>query len=435
MKKNISLIILFLMLFSNAVFSANTTNAKLKQLESQVKQLQQQIKQLKKDIQKDSSYEQRIAALESYALSLIEAIANMQEQLDDNTDEMERMSDAQETKPSISLYGTLVAEKVTNQNSLLDGQSFELVISGQPHKRISYFTELEFERAATVGGQRGGEVLVEQAYTDLTITPWLNLRGGVLLVPFGNIERDHYAPLRDVISKPYTSLAIAPSDWTDNGLGFNGKFNLSDNWIADYQTYVIAGLGNGLSTTGLRATRQGFGVDNNNNKAIASKITLHDTSGLSIGLSHYKGAWDDLSSKSINGYNLDLNFQLAWYELVAEYSNMNIDRLSTGSAKMQGYYLRNLFSLEGLFEQDWLGEDFSHPKLTFVAQLDAINIENYLSASLPDNWEKRITIGLNLDVTHSWRAKLNYEHAWSAQLDQILRGDDDVWSLSLGYLF
>jgi len=424
-----------LFIFITVNIQTASANQKLDQLEKQVKQLQQQINLLKKDIKKDSSYEQRIEALESYAYSLIDAIADMQDRLDDNSDEMDRISNSQETKPSISLYGTLVAEKVTDQNSLLDGQSFELVISGQPHKRISYFTELEFERAATVGGARGGEVLVEQAYTDLTITPWLNLRGGILLVPFGNIERDHYAPLRDVISKPYTSFAIAPSDWTDNGIGFNGKFNLSENWIADYQTYVITGLGNGLSTRGLRASRQGFGVDNNNNKAIASKLILHDTSGLSIGLSHYTGAWDDQSNKSITGYNVDFNFQLGWYEMVAEYSNMNIDRQIGSNANMSGYYLRNLFSLEDLFRGPWLGEDFPHAKLTLVAQLDAINIENYLSATLPENWEKRITVGVNLDVTHSWRAKLNYEHAWSAHLDQILRGDDDVWSLSLGYLF
>ncbi len=435
MKQVFNFVLAIFFSMSILVDAAQVSKGKLAQLEAQINQLQEQIAALKKDIEKDSSYEKRITNLENYALSLVEAVADMQEQLDDNSDEVERISNSQETKPSFNLYGTLVAEKARKQNSLLDGQSFELVISGQPHKRISYFTELEFERAATVGGPRGGEVLVEQAYTDLMITPWLNLRSGVLLVPFGNIERDHYAPLRDVISKPYTSFAIAPSDWTDNGLGFNGKFNLSENWIADYQTYVIAGLGNGLSTTGLRASRQGFGEDNNNNKALASKITLHDTSGLSIGLSHYTGKWDDLGNKNIAGYNLDFNWQYQWYELVAEYSQMKVDRSSLGVANMDAYYLRNLFSLEGLFEQPWLGEDFPHAKLTLVAQFDAVNIENYLDANLPDNWEKRTTLGINLDVTHSWRAKLNYEHSWSAQLDQILRGDDDIWTLSLGYLF
>jgi len=111
----------------------------------------------------------------------------------------------------------------------------------------------------------------------------MNFRGGIVLVPFGNIERDHFAPLRDVISKPYTSFALAPSDWTDNGFGINGRFNVSENWLADYQAYVIAGLDSGLSTTGLRAARQGFGIDNNNNKAIAAKIRLQNTSGLTLG--------------------------------------------------------------------------------------------------------------------------------------------------------
>ncbi|MFO1494527.1 MAG: porin [Lysobacterales bacterium] len=89
---------------------------------------------------------------------------------------------------AISTYGQINAIGGGTRNSLIDAESFELVFSGQPHDRISFFSELEFERAASVGADRGGEVLVEQAYVDYAWSDALALRAGVILVPFGNNE-------------------------------------------------------------------------------------------------------------------------------------------------------------------------------------------------------------------------------------------------------
>jgi regulator of replication initiation timing len=410
---------------------------KINQLEGSFANLQQQINQLKAQLGTDVSSRnaQRIASLEAYAVQLHEVLTEIQEQVEDNNTEVTRISKIQQTQPNIGIYGTITAGKSSDQNSVIDGQSFELVISGQPHDRISYFTELEFERAATVGGSRGGEVLLEQAYTDFEINSWLNFRGGILLVPFGNIERDHFSPLREVISKPYTSFALAPSDWTDNGFGFNGRFNVSENWIADYQAYVIAGLSSGLTTTGLRATRQGFGIDNNNNKAIAAKLSLQNTSGITVGFSVYNGAWNADGSKDITGFNVDFDYHWNWFDIVGEYTRMDVDRETGGSAIMDGYYIRTVYSLENLFSTNWLGDDFSHAKLSFVTQYDQVNIENFFDVNLADNWEKRYTIGLRLQPTSSWILSLNYENTDDAGLDTILRGDASNWILSMGYVF
>ena len=436
-KKYSTLFLLTLLLFTNISLAQKDLQSKIQELESNFANLQRQINQLKQDIGEDTSTSnsQRIASLEAYAVQLHDVLTDVQEQVEENSSEVTRISKVQESQPNLGIYGTITAGKATNENTIIDGQSFELILSGQPHKRLSYFAELEFERAATVGGSRGGEVLLEQAYTDFKVNSWMNFRGGIVLVPFGNIERDHFAPLRDVISKPYTSFALAPSDWTDNGFGFNGRFNISENWLADYQTYVISGLASGLSTTGLRATRQGFGEDNNNNKAIASKISLQNTSGLTLGFSLYNGAWDDEGRKDITGYNFDIDYQWNWLELVGEYTKMDVDREISGSAVMDGYYIRSIFSLENLFSDNWLSEDFSHAKLSLVTQYDQVNIENFFDISQADNWEKRYTIGLRLQPTNSWILSLNYESAEDAGLDTILRGDGSIWLFSMGYVF
>ena len=83
-------------------------------------------------------------------------------------------------------------------------------------------------------------------------------------MPFGNISADHYAPVRDTISKSLSSYAIAPTDWTDNGFGIVGNKSISDQWQLDYTAYVVSGLDDQIRPDGFRESRQGFGVDNNN---------------------------------------------------------------------------------------------------------------------------------------------------------------------------
>ena len=426
-----------ILVVTNISLASETIKQKIIYLEKNLTQLQEQINQLKAELGSSlsESNSQRIANLEAYAIQLHEVLTDVQEKVEDNTTQVERISKRQSNQPKLGVYGTITAGKGKNQDSVIDGNSFEIILSGQPHERISYFTELEFERAATVGGSRGGEVLLEQAYTDIKLNDWANFRGGILLMPFGNIERDHYSPLREVISKPYTAYALAPSDWTDNGFGLNGRFTLGESWFADYQAYIVAGLDDHISTTGLRATRQGFGVDNNNNKAFGGKISLHNTSGFTVGLSLYNGAWSDDGKKNITGYNIDADFQWRWLELIGEFTSMDIDRESTGTANMSGYYLRSIFGLNNLLPDNWLGEDFTNAKLSFITQYDKVVIENFFDASIADNSEQRLTLGLRFQPTSSWILNLNYEATHARGADRILRGEDDMWLFSLGYVF
>ena len=60
-------------------------------------------------------------------------------------------SAARQRDIAISSYGAVNFGKRSGQDSIIDAESFELVFSGQPHERISFFSELEFERAAAVG--------------------------------------------------------------------------------------------------------------------------------------------------------------------------------------------------------------------------------------------------------------------------------------------
>jgi hypothetical protein len=335
---------------------------------------------------------------------------------------------------SISAYGAVNVGKRTGHDSLIDAESFEMILSGQPHERISFFSEIEFERAATVGGPRGGEVLLEQAYVDFALNENWSLRGGVMLVPFGNNEADHYAPLRDVIARPLSSRLISPSDWTDNGFGVVGHRELNANWQLDWEAYVVAGLDDHFAFNGLREARQGFGEDNNNDKAIAAHLTLRRSDELALGLGIYDGAYDAAGDLRLHGFGADFNWRHAPWKLTGEYLAMRAERSDGDPAKLWGGYLRVGYDLDRWFPVAWSGAAFPDARLSLILEYDYVSVEDLTSvARLVEREQKRV-IGLRYEPDHSWILKLNREWA-DASGRALVNGDSDAWVLGIGFVF
>ena len=335
---------------------------------------------------------------------------------------------------AISSYGAVNLGKRSGQDSVIDAESFELVLSGQPHPSVSFFSEIEFERAATVGGPRGGEVLLEQAYVDYAINDNLALRGGVILVPFGNNEADHYAPLREVILRPLSSRLIAPSDWTDNGFGLVGHRELSANWQLDWETYLIAGLDSGIGPGGLRNARQGFGEDNNNDKALAAHLTLRRNDQLALGLGVYDGDYDDVGRLRLRGLGLDYSWRLDRWRFSGEYLAMRAERAEGESADLRGGYARAAYDVQQWLPLAWRNEAFPDARLSLVYEYDHVSVEDLTSLASLVARERKHVLGLRYEPDHSWILKLNRE--WSdASNRTLVNGDSDGWIIGIGFVF
>ena len=335
---------------------------------------------------------------------------------------------------AISSYGAVNLGKRSGQDSVIDAESFELVLSGQPHPSVSFFSEIEFERAATVGGPRGGEVLLEQAYVDYAINDNLALRGGVILVPFGNNEADHYAPLREVILRPLSSRLIAPSDWTDNGFGLVGHRELSANWQLDWETYLIAGLDSGIGPGGLRNARQGFGEDNNNDKAIAAHLTLRRNDQLALGLGLYDGDYDDAGRLRLRGRGPDFIARLDRWRFSGEYLAMRAERSDGDPADLRGGYVRAAYDVQEWLPPSWRNEAFPDARLSLVYEYDHVSVEDLTSLASLVARERKHVLGLRYEPDHSWILKLNRE--WSdASNRTLVNGDSDGWIIGIGFVF
>ena len=377
----------------------------------------------------------RIEGLESEVGEMRRQLAASREELELAWESLDAETEAQQRRTHVTVYGTLRAENFEGEDSLLDGEGFELVLSGRPHPRLGYFAEIEFERAASVGGERGGEVLVEQAYASFSILPWLNLRAGVMLVPFGNYIIDHYAPIRDVISKTLVSDVIAPSDWTDNGLGFEGSLALGGVWALGYETYLVAGLADDITSIGTRAARQGFGEDNNNNKAVAGRFSLNRGGNLEIGLSGYNGKYDDDSKYALAGWAVDSTFISGPWMLTGELDLFRADRPTGSDALLRGYYGR----IGRDIATSWLrrgrhGKSFPEARLSAIVQYDEVRIEDPWTDPTGVNKEARTTFGLNYRPTHQWVLKVNHESS-RGEGETLRRGTAKGWLMSIGFVF
>jgi hypothetical protein len=260
--------------------------AELERLRLEMAALREELERLRAEAAKseDPAMAARVAAIEGRQAKIEAELARVAEELKQTGDALDQVSEGERKRPTITVYGTLQGTNYNTRDAILDAEAFELVLSGRPHPRLSFFAEIEFERAASVGGARGGEIVLEQAYVSYSFAQIFAIRTGVLLVPFGNVNVDHFAPLRDVVRKPLVSFAIAPSDWTDNGVEFTGRRLLGTSWLVEYEAAVIAGLDSHITSVGTREARQPFGVDNNNNKAAVGRFAIKRSTMFETGI-------------------------------------------------------------------------------------------------------------------------------------------------------
>lgn len=434
----VSCLLALLLLTGSGFASAeepDSVEQRLTALEQRWEQMQAQLAEIRALLAPSEQAAAKVTAdMDQTMQGLRGDLTTLETEVHRQSDAINAESAARRRAISISTYGQINASQRDPGGSLIDAESFELVFSGQPHERISFFSELEFERAASVGAERGGEVLVEQAYVDYALSDAWSMRAGVILVPFGNNEADHYAPLRDVVARPLSSRLIAPSDWTDNGFGVVGQRMLSDDWTLDWEAYVIAGLGGEPERLGLRDFRQGFGADNNQNKAVTGHLALRNNNALSVGLGLYQGAYDERGERPLRGLGLDFNWYPAPWKLSGEYLLMLGERADGSTARLHGGYIRTGYDLEQHLPEQWAGPGFPEAKLSLVYEYDDVRLDDLSLASLARQRERKHVLGLRFQPDRSWILKLNRE--WSQASEAILvNGDGGIWQLGVGFVF
>ena len=360
-------------------------------------------------------------------------IKELQERVESLEGQQSSILDEIAERVNIGGYGVVsFADLDEPDSSTYDGQ-LALIVSGHIHDRIRFFNEIDL-------GISDEDVQPIQSYVDLLMMKGINLRGGVLSIPFGKFNVDHFDPRRDLTDDPLVARRVIPTNWSDFGVSLFGLIPITPTFKATYEVAVVNGLTDdfarpgALPDEGLREARPDFLNDNNSNKAVVGRTTFVFVDQYELGFSGYRGDYDD-SNNAITGFDMDLEFKprgtpiLEDFELKAEYAYFDIEE-SIEPSSLSGFYAQvNYHFWPHVFDHTFLGRRFSNPTFTLVGRYGHANIDT--ASRTGDLQEDRYTFGLNYRPIEDFVIKTEYQ----VNIGGIERDNADGFLASISWQF
>jgi hypothetical protein len=110
-----------------------------------------------------------------------------------------------------------------------DLRRFVLFLGHRFDDHLSFNSEVEWEHAV-VSDEDKGETEIEQAYLNYAFSNGLNLKAGVILMPFGFLNLSHEPPVFYGVERNEVETRIIPSTWREGGIGFYGTTEAGFGW-------------------------------------------------------------------------------------------------------------------------------------------------------------------------------------------------------------
>ena len=333
-----------------------------------------------------------------------------------------------------------------DKKSGFDQERFVPFFYSQVTDRLSVAAELEVEHGGPQGNQGDGDIKMEFATMDYRFNDAFNLRGGIILVPMGRFNLIHDSPLNDLPLRPMVSRSILPSTFAESGIGFFGTFYPSALSKIDYEFYVVNGFtgdnGQLNDGAGTRTSRGSLKKDNNENKAIVSRVSFSPMLGVEVAGSVHHGKWDDKDKYDLTLFAVDGALQRGPFELMGEAAWGNTEgpkyvvvekgktvftsddddsarrRVTTDDQKllrtpsnMFGYYvqLNYHFMPQGLTKAlpSYFGQDSTFTGILRWGKADA-NTDSDINNSTD---EERLTLGLNFRPVED--SVIKFAYTWN----------------------
>ncbi len=291
-----------------------------------------------------------------------------------------------------------------------DQERFVPFFYSQVTDRLSVAAEVEIEHGGPQSNQGDGDIKIEFATMDYRFEDWLNLRGGIILIPMGRFNLVHDSPLNDLPLRPMVSRLIIPSTFAESGIGFFGTVYPTQLSKVDYEFYVTQGFDGGSSATGgatfgeggYRGNRGSFKTDNNENKAIVSRISVSPILGIEVAGSVHHGKWDDERDHYMTIWAVDGLIQRGPFELLGEAAwtrigggSKNVAAVNgTPPKRMAGYYVQGNYH----FMPDFLKQaapTYFGDSSTFTAVVRWGEADTNTQRSGNVNDLQRLTLGFN----------------------------------------
>ena len=184
-------------------------------LKATVKSLEERIHALEaKDKEKPSIAPAPVSSSVSAPEGLAAKVTTLEDEVSSLHDQQDSLLKSIDEKVDLNLYTVLEFENFQETVSSFDARNVELLVTAHMTDRLKSCAEIEFERTATTEeGSRRGAIEVEQGWLEYDINEYFNPRAGVILVPFGKFNLEHFAPSQELTDRPISMTHVVPGTW------------------------------------------------------------------------------------------------------------------------------------------------------------------------------------------------------------------------------
>ncbi len=441
-----------------------TQDERIEQLERKLQSVTQELQELKSSGMSD----ERLQSIEDKISVLAEEIDNIKSASVVSDPTYEQVYGAAPAASKVYLkdkglsiggYGELLVGQVReDEDNVVDAQRVVLYFGYKFTDRIIFNSEIEFEHGTTSSNQdgRSGSVSVEFALLDFLLWPELNLRGGLLLAPFGIVNEVHEPTTFFGVFRPSVERFIIPTTWRENGLGIFGDFDLGSAGTINYRAYAM----NSFDARGFRAANnRSLRIKGNralfNDIAFVSRVEYQPVPYVAIAGSIFLGNTGQdqtienpespFNGEEFSGffqmYEADIQVQYAGFEGRVLYTYTTLDDGARINAlngfegdesvgtEQWGYYVVGAYNVLSL-------TDFTSQYAQYLAPFvrwEQYNTQAQVPSgffSNPANDRSDLTIGLNYKPIPNVVVKAEYQY-----LDNDANESENQFNFGLGYVF
>ncbi|HEV8646594.1 MAG TPA: porin, partial [Burkholderiales bacterium] len=172
----------------------------------------------------------------------------------------------------------------------IDFHRFVLFVGHQFTDRIRFFSELEVEHSLVGdtwpadGSKKPGEVELEQAYLEFSLTDRIQSKVGLFLLPIGILNETHEPPTFFGVERNIVETNVIPTTWWEGGAGVRADFGAGFSTdVAVHSGLKVATSGSGAFLT--RGGRQKVANAVAEDPAVTGRIKWTGMPGVELALS------------------------------------------------------------------------------------------------------------------------------------------------------
>ncbi|MYH39989.1 MAG: hypothetical protein F4154_03380 [Candidatus Dadabacteria bacterium] len=404
-----------------------------------------------------------------------ERIKRLEEQIKILADEIEAIKSASVTEPpvyemefgvaptaskvyrvdqgvSFGGYGELLVANVKeDSHDVVDTLRLVLYNGYKYNDHIVFNSEIEFEHGTTGSNKDGkeGSASVEFALIDFLISDQFNLRGGLLLAPFGVVNEVHEPTTFYGVGRPSVERQIVPSTWREAGAGAHGTFDLGSIGALSYRAYGMSSFDSrGFKASNNRSLRIKGNRARFDDIAFVGRLEYDPIPGVKIGGSLYYGNTgqdEEFNGQTIDGlfkmYSVDAQFQYAGLDLRALSvwtslddaalinQNNGLEGNKSVGEKQSGWYVLGGYNIFSMLNSGSKYMEYLAPFIRYEKYDSQKEVPTGYERD-PANNRTEYTFGINYKPISNVVIKAEYQ-----KLDNEASEAKDQFNFGLGYVF